>query len=342
MPERPRWRFGRAKTEEQRPAEDAPAGEPAADGPSHLHRAAECYLRAGQSVEAARCLARAGDHGRAARLYLRAGDYPAAAQAYADVSDAEASAWIRVHDLGDARTARSILTASPERSTGPAAGELTAEHDLAAEWRPRLRRLGDKVAGIPRPAAGPQESPAVRDGLGNLISTLQSGSLSAADATLALSGLRARKLAAVEAQDWAAGYALTELERLLTDLKTAHEQEHEDRLGRAQAEDGRALARRQVYARCDVADGITGPQVLRVLAETQQMLQNRQSAGGWPERAETWGVAIAEAMHRYDQAALIFAASVRGRQPGSAARWHAWSARVLKTEVAIPAEAGVA
>jgi len=338
MPERRWWRPRRAVGGKEE-AGAAPPDGPAAPPPeelrrSRLYRAADCYLRAGEPVEAARCLALAGEHDRAARLFLQAGDYPSAARACADAEDAVTSAWIHVHHLGDPRTARAMLDgARPLPRT-------RAEPDLAVYYRPRLARLGDRIGGDSQ-AAGRPLGQAARQGVGELIRGLLDGPLDAAAATTALAAAGPRKQAAVEARDWPAAYAARELERLLADLRTAHTERARESHQRTVERASDPFARRQAYARCDVAEGITGPPVLRVLAETRAALEDAR-AGYLPERAEAWGVAIAEAMRRYDQAALIFAAAVRGRQPGAAARWREWSRRALLAEVVIPVSAEVA
>ena len=53
--------------------------------------------------------------------------------------------------------------------------------------------------------------------------------------------------------------------------------------------------------------------------------------------AEEWAVALSETAARYDQAALVFAAAVRGGRDGAAQRWNAWSRRVLDADLILPA-----
>ncbi len=111
-----------------------------------------------------------------------------------------------------------------------------------------------------------------------------------------------------------------------------------------------ALERRLVSARCDVADRLPYRRILPVLADVQAMLAEASAAGrsaaepAWPanaasRRIEEWAVALAEAAHRYDQVALVFAAAVRGVRPGAEQRWAEWSARVLHTELTLPSAA---
>ncbi len=108
-----------------------------------------------------------------------------------------------------------------------------------------------------------------------------------------------------------------------------------------------ALERRLVSARCDVADRLPYRYIRRVLADVQAMLAEASAAGrsvtepAWPanaasRRIEEWAVALAEAAHRYDQVALVFAAAVRGDRPGAEQRWAEWSARVLRAELTLP------
>jgi hypothetical protein len=57
---------------------------------------------------------------------------------------------------------------------------------------------------------------------------------------------------------------------------------------------------------------------------------------------EEWAVALSEAAARYDQAALVFAASVRGGRYGAEHRWKTWSAQVLGAEIVLPPPASPA
>ncbi|WP_322749661.1 MULTISPECIES: hypothetical protein [unclassified Frankia] len=103
-----------------------------------------------------------------------------------------------------------------------------------------------------------------------------------------------------------------------------------------------ALLRRLVLARCDVADGLPDRHILPVLVDVQAMLaEPTVTEPAWPahsasRRIEEWAVVLAEAAHRYDQVALVFAAAVRGRRTGAEQRWAEWSARVLHTELTLP------
>lgn len=304
--------------------------------PGYAQRAVDCYLRAGDLGRAAHQLTRLGKHDRAAQLYLRTGDYQLAAQAYTDAGQAEAAAWIHVHNLDDTPTARAILAANPAPQVPPL---VTHAVDLwlatTSPWRIRISGLGEKIRRLPQATADPAGGNQARDRLAALIAGLLSDRADSTDMTSPLTELRQLKLDAVAAQDWPAGYAARELERLLTDLEAAQEAERRGAEQRYREEFTRALAQRQVYARCDVADGVAEQRILPVLTQTQNVLADATGMQ-CPERTETWGVAVAERMRRYDQAALIFAAAVRGQRPGAAARWRDWSARVLNSDAAIP------
>src|SRR5205807_1858895 len=95
--------------------------------------------------------------------------------------------------------------------------------------------------------------------------------------------------------------------------------------------------------RCDISEGVNQRGAIPVLGRVQDVLV---SGMAWQERVrfpdlddwrhlEEWSIAVAELTRRYDQAALVFAASVRGGTPGAAQRWRAWSKRVLGVEVSV-------
>ncbi len=102
------------------------------------------------------------------------------------------------------------------------------------------------------------------------------------------------------------------------------------------------MSRRLVLARCDIAEGLPTRRILPVLADVQTILAEPLAGEPtWPVtaadlRIERWAVALAEAAHRYDQVALVFAAAVRGRRTGTEQRWAEWSLRVLHTELVLP------
>jgi hypothetical protein len=94
------------------------------------------------------------------------------------------------------------------------------------------------------------------------------------------------------------------------------------------------LRYRLVLARCDIAEGAASDVIRPVIADACAALADR--GGRSDQVTEEWGVALSEAAARYDQAALVFAAAVRGGRLGAEHRWKAWSARVLGAEVIVP------
>ncbi|MBT2510181.1 hypothetical protein J7I98_30875 [Streptomyces sp. ISL-98] len=95
-----------------------------------------------------------------------------------------------------------------------------------------------------------------------------------------------------------------------------------------------SLRMRLALARCDVAEGRSDREPLAALAAAAVFLGSHSLV--YDRLVEQWGVATAESMRRYDQVALLFAASVRGRRGGAARRWTEWAARVLQSEITIP------
>jgi hypothetical protein len=116
---------------------------------------------------------------------------------------------------------------------------------------------------------------------------------------------------------------------------------HLDDPGRARAlfdespsgDRGPSLLRRIVLGRCDVAEGARQT-VLPLLTDVQEALAGRTAPAD--QRIEDWSVSIAEALHRYDQVALVFAAAVRGRRWNAAQRWSDWALEHLGTAIVIP------
>jgi hypothetical protein len=105
----------------------------------------------------------------------------------------------------------------------------------------------------------------------------------------------------------------------------------------ARAADGAGLRERLILARCEVAEGTPASVIRPVIADVCELLANRDVR---PDPVvEEWAVALSEAAARYDQAALVFAAAVRGGRHGAAQRWNAWSTRVLDAEVILPTTA---
>jgi hypothetical protein len=98
------------------------------------------------------------------------------------------------------------------------------------------------------------------------------------------------------------------------------------------------LRRELVLARCKIAEGAPADDIREVIAGTCAALADR--GGRADQVAEEWAVAVSEAAARYDQAALVFAAAMRGGRYGAEQRWQAWSRRVLGADVIIPKPAG--
>jgi hypothetical protein len=94
------------------------------------------------------------------------------------------------------------------------------------------------------------------------------------------------------------------------------------------------LRRELVLARCDIAEGTPADDICTVIANVCAALAD--SGGRADQVAEEWAVAVSEAAARYDQAALVFAAAVRGGRYGAEQRWQIWSRQVLGTNVIIP------
>lgn len=98
--------------------------------------------------------------------------------------------------------------------------------------------------------------------------------------------------------------------------------------------DGAPLRRPLILARCAIAQGAPADVIVPAVEQVRAMLADRAVPAD--SLAEEWAVAVSEAAGRYDQAALVFAAAVRGGRYGAAERWNAWSKRVLDTEVTLP------
>lgn len=97
------------------------------------------------------------------------------------------------------------------------------------------------------------------------------------------------------------------------------------------------IRHRLAMARCEIAEGAPGDAIRPVIADVCALLQDRSRR---PEPvAEEWAVSLSEAAARFDQAALVFAAAVRGGRPAAARRWDTWSRRVLGAEIVLPPSA---
>ncbi|KLL11161.1 MULTISPECIES: hypothetical protein [Protofrankia] len=254
-----------------------------------LERAASCYLRAGQIVEAARCYRDAGSFQRAAELAIRIGRYRDAVADYTAAGLLHVAAWLLVHNLDDPAAARASLPAAP----GP-----NPDHD---SFEPSVGLTAD-------PAVTPSNVPAGSAGM-------VAGSLgSVAGAVEPMSGSAVGPVPGVAGT--MGGPAVPPVLNV--------------------------MSRRLVLARCDIAEGLPARRILPVLADVQAILAEPLAGEPtWPVaaadlRIERWAVALAEAAHRYDQVALVFAAAVRGRRTGAEQRWAEWSLRVLHTELVLP------
>lgn len=98
--------------------------------------------------------------------------------------------------------------------------------------------------------------------------------------------------------------------------------------------DSLPLRSRLILARCAIAEGSPADVIVPAVAAVRAELADRAVFAD--QVAEEWAVAASEAAGRYDQAALVFAAAVRGGRYGAAGRWNTWSKRVLDTEVILP------
>jgi len=101
-----------------------------------------------------------------------------------------------------------------------------------------------------------------------------------------------------------------------------------------QEPDAPSTRRSLVLARCEIAEG-AAPDVIRpVIADVCTALADQ---GARPDQVtEEWAVALSVAAARYDQAALVFAAAVRGGRYGAGQRWKAWASDVLQAEIILP------
>ncbi len=91
-----------------------------------------------------------------------------------------------------------------------------------------------------------------------------------------------------------------------------------------------------VLAHCDLAEGRPAELVLPAIDQACSDLADADRVP-FPHRdLENWAITVAELAGRYDQAALVFAAAVRGRRMGAAARWTDWALRTLGAQIVIP------
>ena len=87
---------------------------------------------------------------------------------------------------------------------------------------------------------------------------------------------------------------------------------------------------RLILARCAITEGSPPQSIIEVIGDVCAELAD--SSIPYDRTMQAWAVALAEHVQRYDQAALIFAAAVRGRRPYAARYWNDWATRVLKLE----------
>ena len=97
---------------------------------------------------------------------------------------------------------------------------------------------------------------------------------------------------------------------------------------------GVSLRWRLVQARCDAAEQVAARRGLKVLLDVQRALAGVTTLDTQP--VEEWAVSVATAMRRHDQAALVFAASVRGLRDNAIRRWRQWSTQTLGEELVLP------
>jgi hypothetical protein len=103
----------------------------------------------------------------------------------------------------------------------------------------------------------------------------------------------------------------------------------------AVAQTGDGPRRDLVLAHCDLAEGRPSALVVPALQRVCDDLADPERVP-YPHRdLEEWGLIVAEQAGRFDQAALIFAAAVRGGRPGASDRWSSWADRVLGTPIVI-------
>jgi hypothetical protein len=94
------------------------------------------------------------------------------------------------------------------------------------------------------------------------------------------------------------------------------------------------LRPRLILARCEIAEGAAPQSIRPVIKDVCAALVDRSVRAD--QYAEDWAVALSESARRYDQAALVYAAAVRGGRHGAGYRWNLWSRRVLGTDVILP------
>jgi FHA domain len=309
--------------------------------------AAVCYRRAGHDLDAARCYREAGAYRRAAEIYEALGRHREAAESYADAGLPEIGAWLLVHRGGQPGQARALLAQPKRGGRPPAAAGGRETTGLVGPWPTLLVLAGTPLSPVAVLRRW-SEYTIGRDPAAGI--TLDDPQVSWRHAVVGTDGDQwVFEDSGSSGGSWLGRQRIT---RVTVPLDVAGRDDG-IRLGSPrdgcplefangsvsesdwQAEpDPPALRRRLVLARCDIAEG-EPPEVIRpVIADACAAL------AGWRLRSdqvtEEWAVALSEAAARYDQAALVFAAAVRGGRYGAEQRWKAWSARVLDAEIIVP------
>lgn len=306
-------------------------------------RAADAYAQAGVLDAAAVNSSNAGKHDEAADFYLGAARYHDAAREYKLAARSEIAAWVYVHCLGDAARARRVLDAMPP-STGEGASRPTGLY-----W---LRELAEDVesyyANDPRLAL-PDGAPHRRGRHGKRLEYARL--VAAFSETLRLEESDYLHNQQLSESEQPMPESLRALAHFINETKALSDDaqlvlaatELELRLAASNDEWARAtdpasgaayaLRLRLVSARCDLAECAGTDRLPLVLADSRGLLADSRTATEDDRlRIEEWSVAVAELARRYDQAALLYAAAVRGQLPGAADRWRGWARRVLGAE----------
>lgn len=299
-------------------------------------QAALNYRRAGYDLDAARCYQRAGAHRRAAEIYQAQGRYGEAAKSFADAGLPELGGWLLAHDAGQPAEARALL--------GALDGESSHGVEQPSEPWPSLY-------------IGYNGHRAARTVFAGTV--CQIGRAPSADFTLhdprvewnhatvsTEGGIWLFEDSGTTTGSWLAGtrQRIGRLEIPSGDIRLGHpcngpllQFEYSTASPPAGWRDGRqgpSLRRRLVLARCELAEGNPADAIRPLIADVCASLA--ASSGRSDQVAEDWAVRLSEVAARYDQAALVFAAAVRGGRYGAAQRWQAWSVRVLGTEIILP------
>lgn len=298
-----------------------------------LRRAGEAYERVGALDDAVRCYVDSTAFEQAKPLLLRLGRFEELARVYADGEDVEAAAWLYVHELDSPETARLLLAELlPLPSDYSDDGWTDAVLDSDIAWISRFRDdLKRNLAGL--------VIHAVSAAAGHYLWLLEQA-IERCDPMAFKNGADTLSefLYWLDDELYELHHEFGSLDNELAipaealALRMEARADAEDYLDQEDEQVSR-LMRELVATRCDIAEGVDHRVALPVLGRVQDFL----AAGGpdLPQYLEEWSVALAELTRRYDQAALVFAASVRGRSPGAAQRWRAWSKRVLGVEISV-------